>query len=340
MAIDDALPSWDQVSNKVKGAGLLLGNGASQAVWSGFGYKSLYERASVGIANPLTAADVSVFKSVDTQNFEDSLRSLATASTVLTALGHNDAFLLLRYASIKRALIEAVHSVHVPWSQQLKSTSLAPIRAYLRQHKRVYSTNYDLLVYWAMAASGSRDLNADFVDFIWSGSPPSFDRFNLGIKPERTGCTRVYYIHGGLHLYRDQAGRTRKLVAYQGRLLSQFGTLVIPEYVAEGTWRKKVGKISGSDYLSFALASFARHDGPLVVFGQSLDFDSDGHLVWAMRNWGQRTIAISILPGAPGVIKDAKLRYLRLLPAADVEFFDALTHPLGDPALQVPSPGP
>jgi hypothetical protein len=338
VVIDDALQSWPEVAPHVGEAGLLLGNGASIAVWRKFAYRSLYARASSGIQHCLTAEDVSVFARLGTQNFEDVLRSLATASLVISALGHNDAFLLLRYASIHRALIEAVHSIHVPWSQALRVNSLVPIRKYLLQHKFVYSTNYDLMLYWSMAASGSRDLKYEFLDFIWNGSPPSFDRFKADVRPERSGCTRVHYLHGGLHLYRDPAGRTNKLVAYQGRLLSQFGTIVIPEYVAEGTWAQKMAKISQSDYLSFAFASFARHPGPLVVFGHSLDFDSDGHLVQAMRKWGNRPIAISIVPGDPGSVKDAKLKYLRLLPAATLKFFDARTHPLGEPALEMPVP--
>jgi hypothetical protein len=337
VVIDDGLQSWPEVAPHVEDAGLLLGNGASIAVWSKFAYRSLYARALSSLPHPLTPADVSVFARLATQNFEDVLRSVATASLVLSALGQNDAFLQVRYASIRRALIEAVHSIHVPWTHALRITSLVPIRTYLRQHKFVYSTNYDLMLYWAMAASGSRDLKNEFLDFIWNGSPPSFDRFKTAVWPERSGCTRVYYLHGGLHLYRDPAGRTSKIVAYQGHLLSQFGTLVIPEYVAEGTWAQKMSKISQSDYLSFAFASFSRHKESLVVFGHSLDFNSDGHLVQAMREWGKRTIAISILPGAAGVVKDAKLKYLRLFPAAKLEFFDARTHPLGEPALQMPA---
>jgi len=60
--------------------------------------------------------------------------------------------------------------------------------------------------------------------------------------------------------------------------------------------------------------------------------------VQAMRAWGKRKIAISVLPGAPGVAKDAKLKYLRLLPAAALEFYDSRTHPMGDPAIEMPAP--
>ncbi len=338
IVVDGNLPAWDEVSADFDDSGLLIGNGASIAVWKRFAYRSLYSRAQLGIAHPLTVDDIAVFNQLGTQNFEDVLRSLATTSAVLTVLGHNDAFVTARYASIRTALVEAVHSVHVPWSQVLRANSLVPMRAYLLRHKSVFSTNYDLLVYWAMAASGSRELKHQFLDYIWNGSPPTFDRLRTSLRPARAHNTRVFYIHGGLHLYRDQAGRTSKIVGYQGRLLDQFGTVVIPEYVSEGTWAQKLAKISQSEYLSYAYESFTAFEQSMVVFGHSLDHDSDGHLIQAMRKWGQRRIAISIVPADQASIKDAKLKYHRALPQATLRFFNSRTHPLRDPGIAMPAP--
>jgi hypothetical protein len=72
----------------------------------------------------------------------------------------------------------------------------------------------------------------------------------------------------------------------------------------------------------------------MVVFGQSLG-DVDDHLIEAMRRWHDRTIAISLMPGTEAEIRRRKASYIRVLPEARLIFFDATSHPLGDPALRV-----
>lgn len=71
--MDSQLASWDEVKGGFHGGSLLLGNGSSRAVWEGFGYSSLYERASAGIDHPLTPEDGALFAALDTTNFESVL---------------------------------------------------------------------------------------------------------------------------------------------------------------------------------------------------------------------------------------------------------------------------
>jgi hypothetical protein len=66
------------------------------------------------------------------------------------------------YSQIQQGLFEAVGHVHVPWEDVIDQT-LPQIRAELRQYRRVFSTNYDLLVYWAMMCEGDPN---DFRDFF------------------------------------------------------------------------------------------------------------------------------------------------------------------------------
>src|SRR5436305_15228188 len=57
------LADWRKVvENELRWNGVLIGNGSSRAVWSGFSYPSLYDRACSGdVADPLLAEDVALF---------------------------------------------------------------------------------------------------------------------------------------------------------------------------------------------------------------------------------------------------------------------------------------
>jgi len=64
------LPSWEKVKAKFQKGGILIGNGASLAVWKNFGYRSLYEKAESHVEHPLSSEDKHIFKSLQTENFE------------------------------------------------------------------------------------------------------------------------------------------------------------------------------------------------------------------------------------------------------------------------------
>ena len=53
------------------------------------------------------------------------------------------------YEQIQDALFDAVAAVHIQWND-VADKWLSRIKSELRRYRRVYSTNYDLLVYWSM----------------------------------------------------------------------------------------------------------------------------------------------------------------------------------------------
>jgi hypothetical protein len=337
---DDQLADWTNVvQNDLRWTGLLLGNGASRAVWDEFSYPSLYERArSNSVANPLLPQDEALFDGFETRNFERVLGSLKTAGTVAQSLGESDNQIRERYEHIQRGLFQAVGSVHAPWDQ-VAGTPLLRIRSALRAYSAVYSTNYDLLAYWAVM---HEDDGAGFKDFFWGGGDNSFDPTDTGVPGT---ATRVYYLHGGVHLRTKVDGGTRKHVAALGALLDEFPTSFdsdeVPLLISEGAAADKLDAIRRSDYLSFAYGRFAEHSGGLVIFGQSLG-DEDDHLVNVINSWRKPwrdpLIAISIRRTENAdEARLAKLQYAARLPHADLLFFDPDTHPLGQPNVR-PAP--
>src|SRR6476469_8092263 len=143
-AITADLLSWPDIAHQ-RWNGILVGNGASRAVWDSFRYSSLLEKAkSQDIAHPLTGEDLHVFTELDTENFERVLAAVATSILVCRSYGRDIDDLRARYTSIRNALVEAVHAVHVPWTSVSDEIRTA-IRTELRNYSFVYSTNYDLL---------------------------------------------------------------------------------------------------------------------------------------------------------------------------------------------------
>jgi hypothetical protein len=335
--VDDSTPrlvSWNSIQSGYEWEGLLLGNGASIALWDGFAYKSLYKEAISGrIDHPLSDTDREIFGSLgSTTNFERVLGAIGTAKMVATALGHPTRELTLRYKSVQRALIEAVTSTHVPWTL-VPSRTLTKVRRALEFFEYVFTTNYDLLTYWAVM---SKDRGAGFLDYFLYGDFSEAQDWDWA--KERT---KILYLHGGIHLYRRFGGGTFKRKAFAGNLLDLFARRPLPNsvplFISEGSYRDKVAAIHRNDYLSFALDRLASYRGRLVIFGSSLD-RPDRHLASAINGAKGRKVAVGLRRETPEKIIRQKAHYRHEFPELELSFFDATSHPLGDVSLKIPDP--
>lgn len=298
---------------------LLLGNGSSIAVWPDFAYSSLLDQAH------LSRSDRRLFSTLGTSNFESVLRALHLAEIVCRQEGHDDRDARRRYRAVRRALVRGVNSVHIGWSWVGVSIR-RQMRNEMLRFRTVYSTNYDLLVYWAVMT----DRAGDFRDFFW-GPGHSFDPDDVAVP---AGVTKVLYLHGALHLYRVDEGGTAKLTAGSSDLLSMIGTATapVPLFISEGRSQDKRSAIARSDYLSFANDRFESDDRPLVVFGHSLG-EQDDHLLPAIDQRSRR-VAVSVMPGPEAAVILRKAELKERLPHARLSFFDATSHPLGAASMQ------
>lgn len=305
---------------------LFLGNGLSINVWSAFGYDRLYDEA------PLDAAATRVFEELGTSNFEGVLESLMHAEIVLGALGRSTAAVARLARSVRHVLFETVRTVHVPWAL-LPNATLNQVATTMDGHDQIFTTNYDLIPYWAlMETTGVR-----IADFFW-GDHNTFDADRTDLHP---GYSALYFLHGGLHLWQsDATGQTGKWTS-RGHGLLRLGTMFSgysdrrPLFVSEGTARAKRRTIRRSDYLTFALERLREDECNTVVFGASLGTQDD-HIVAALRSGRRRRIAIALRPGGRETILRREGILTERLRGQHVTFFDATTHPLGDPALNVP----
>lgn len=352
----DVLPDWRELDRRIEWRNLLTGNGLSLGVWDGFAYGSLFDAATSQELDPhLDAADVALFDQLRTRNFEIVLYKLLSAISVARALGDDPALYEERYEHIRLALIAAVHHMHVPWWLVADEDGvLSSIRDELRKYRQVFSTNYDLLIYWAAMLE---DRAKGFRDFFWTNDETSvrFDLNNTEVYDR--DATILAYPHGALHLVHSADGAVHKLCSSDMKsILDQFGEPLVadavPLIVTEGDSEAKLQSIRSADYLGYVFKELSELTQPLVVFGHSLG-ESDTHLVSAIRgyrgdnpktgkpmvDWNKkdRDIAISIWPQERD-IQAEMARYRALFPEANLHFFNSETHPLGDPSLHVELP--
>jgi len=319
------LKNWDEIKEEVGGANIILGNGFSRNIWEGFNYPSLFQ-----IAYPEEEQNPqrNLFDTFGT-NFESVMHNLHIASKVNEILNNGEPNYQEIYDEIKDSLLAAVHSVHIQYAQ-IDADKLAAISNSMTQYKRIYTTNYDLILYWSLI--NYRNYKQNFCDFFWSEGN-SFDPFNTDLF--YTNRTHLYFLHGGLHLYKDQHGVEHKITNNGENILTNFGSHP-PLFVCEGQSNQKLREIKKSNYLSFCLENLQKIDGPLVVLGQSFS-DQDNHIVDAINrcNHSIPKLAIGLHNGDTDfeIKKRFWLNKLNRIDEEKVMFFRSNTHPLTISAL-------
>lgn len=284
-------PPWLEAAALEDWPDLLLGNGLSSHIWPAFAYDSLYDRACQ--ANVLNQSDRRLFEMNPTVNFESVLAGLAVTIQTLETLKEPAASRLrTRYLRVQRALGSAVRDVHIALADLPDGTREA-VRDMLRDYRWVFTTSYDLVLYWCAGYGDSFD---GFVDYFFCNGRLKFHPENTVVKGE---VTCLAYLHGALHLLVDEKGVTRKRRSSAASLLEQFGSpdrddpLARPLLIAEGNANEKSRIIKDNEYLSFGLDRLSRSKRGLVVFGLSLR-DEDAHLVSALNSRPKRPIAVGL----------------------------------------------
>ncbi len=333
--IDGSLPSWTAVSDRARWRALLLGNGMSVNIWPGFAYRSLYETATR--SHRLHAEDQRLFERFGTENFETVLARLGTTIATLAAFGRDASALEQHRRAVRSALGATIHAVHVRRAD-VGDAALSRIKRAMLEQSVVFTTNYDLLVYWAM---GHNEDYGRLADLFWATGEDGAREFDPNRATVWPGWTPVYYLHGALHLIVRADGTVEKLRRTRMEtILEQFDAPSPrrrpgrPLLVTEGTASEKRRAIDANAYLHHAFGELCRCALPLVVFGSSLA-DGDRHLVDAINFHGERPVAVSMLPRPTLNERLAFQGEIRArLHTTQLEFFDATTHPLGDPALR------
>lgn len=261
---------------------LLLGNGFSRACRNDiFSYDSLFESANFGALRPEARA---VFDALNITDFEIVMKALLDAATLvrvyepaqqdLAASFHTDA------EGLKEVLVHAISDNHPSFPGEIEPPQYQACKHFLETYDRVYTLNYDLLLYWAyMQHELEPELRCDDGFRTPEAGPEDYVTWEI----ENTNTQKIFYLHGALHLF-DVGVELQKYtwINTGERLIDQirnaFNDGKYPLFVAEGESRAKMKRIKHSDYLSRCYRSFAAIGGDLVVFGHSFS-ENDDHIL-------------------------------------------------------------
>jgi len=246
---------------------LLLGNGFSILAYEGFRYESLLTKAS-----EVDETIRDLLDALGSRDFEEAMRLSGDAATRIR---------------LRDTFIKTIGLTH-PQRREIDAASRRACAHFLSKFLRktkdprrgvVFTTNYDLVLYWVLVQfSGALDAWDGFdSDFVWNGVTASCD---------------VFYLHGGMHIYARPRGNGEQIVkieadkAKHGRRLrdvirDHLDRGELPVFISEGTSTQKRGRIRSNDYLSAAFGKFLRvcaePDSVLFTVGHGLS-EVDQHL--------------------------------------------------------------
>lgn len=314
---------------------VLLGNGFSIAYDpSAFSYGRLLDEADFSACSIDVRA---IFSSFGTTDFEKIIEILRRAAEILPFYTVSSPVLAAQIARdadfLKGALAEVLAQRHPDTVADVPLTEFQHVRAFLACFDRIYTLNYDILLYWSTLQS-MLPIVAYNDGFLSSEADP--DAPWVAWNPtDRGRHQNVFYLHGALHLF-DAGSELRKntwvrtgvpiVTQTREALAHNFYPLV----VTEGTSDEKYERILHSGYLLHGLRSFAQIRGSLFIYGHSLAANDEHILRLIEKNTTLKSVFISLF-GDPaselntGIIDRANRLPMRRTTANPlvVHFFDA-----------------
>lgn len=271
-----------EATNNYRKVHSLLGNGFSRACRDDiFAYGALFDRADFGQLSPSARA---AFEALSTRDFEVVISALRRGSQLLqlydVSAGARER-METDARGLREVLVAAIASSHPNHPNEIGAEQYAACRMFLSKFDRIYTLNYDLLLYWALmhadvgpplrSDDGFRNPEQSDVDYVvWDPAASNREQ-------------RVFYVHGGLHLFDAGAELLKYTWSRTGiRLIDQVRDALAqqryPLFVAEGTSSQKLERIRHHAYLARIERSFLEVTGALFTYGVSFAV-SDNHLL-------------------------------------------------------------
>ncbi|MDZ7791919.1 MAG: DUF4917 family protein [Xanthomonadales bacterium] len=275
----------------------VLGNGFSQACRNDiFSYDALFDRADFsGLSEHCRAA----FETLGSTDFEHVIKSLQQAAALLSLYKPEEQELATAFRTdadqLREVLVGAIAESHPDWPGDIDSDSFAACKRFLSHFERIYTLNYDLLLYWAfMQDEIDPQLSCD----DGFRKPATGDEDYVSWEVENSYNQKIYYLHGALHLF-DAGDELQKYtwVNTGKRLTEQVREALsegkYPLFVSEGTSRDKLEKIKHSGYLHRGLASIGSVRGLMVAFGVSFS-SNDEHILQLIERGKIDVLAVGL----------------------------------------------
>lgn len=263
---------WETVSDP-QDVSVLLGNGFSRACRDRpFQYSTLFDAAQFG-----ERADSirGIFDALETHDFETVNTRLRAATSLLPFYDVTPGRIEQIESdidTIKDALVQAISDTHPRRPNEIQDTEYQCARRFLSSFRRIYTVNYDLLMYWAR--------NQDAVPPEHWDTDDGFRKGGLWVGPDTD--QDVFFLHGALHLYETREGVKKHTFSRRGEPIvdtvrKNLRRDVFPLFVSEPSSDLKLRRINKNPYLSCCLRKLRQTSGDLLVFGHSLT-EVDQHI--------------------------------------------------------------
>lgn len=261
---------------------VLLGNGFSLACRKDiFAYDALFDRADF---DDLSASAKDAFGALATSDFEIVMRALRNAGELVKLYSPSETVLASRLIEdangLREVLVKAIADSHPAWPGEIKAEEYASCRSFLANFNKIYTVNYDLLLYWTLM---QENLEPKVPCDDGFRKPEDQDANYVTWEPENSRSQNVHYLHGALHVF-DAGSEIQKYtwVNTGVRLIAQIRKALeddlYPLFVAEAESKDKRTRIRHSDFLAKALRSLLCIGGALFVYGHSFA-ENDAHIL-------------------------------------------------------------
>jgi Domain of unknown function (DUF4917) len=189
---------------------------------------------------------------------------------------------------LKDVLVESIADNHPNHPFEIEAEQYASAKKFLSHFDRIFTVNYDLLLYWAVMRS-EIDPNIPCDDGFRKSETGAAEYVSW--EPENSRHQTLYYLHGALHIFDSQTEVKKFTWAGTGiRLIEQVRDALdhgmYPLFVAEGESRQKYTRIRHSDFLDKTYRSLLslgspKTGGAMFVYGHSLA-PNDEHILRAI----------------------------------------------------------
>lgn len=272
---------------------LLIGNGFSMAYDAGiFSYNALFDFLKSKDDELLNR----LFEAVKTRNFELVMQQLDTTVALLQAFEPDSKLIeQIKRAghSLKTNLLKSIQELHpehgykMPEEKSLACASF--LSGFLESGGQIFSTNYDLLLYWVLMRQA---LPNHFDGFGYELENPV--EVAEGAKKEWSDLIwgpylsnqNVHYVHGALHIFDQGSEIIKEKYNSQGYILDNVKARLdqgsYPIFVTAGTGDEKLSHIRHSRYLNHCYDQLSNLDGYLMSFGFNFG-KYDEHIIEAIN---------------------------------------------------------
>ncbi|RDU74422.1 DUF4917 domain-containing protein [Helicobacter anseris] len=307
--MSDTLLTYDQVLKMTsENRTLLVGNGFSMAYNKNrFSFTSLLQNAVDKKIIEEDSKIYQIFKNNKTSDFEEVIKILENASKVVQIYAQDESLcsqLLNDSKSLKNFLVEIITNNHPEKVTDISCDDFGPTVDFIKDYERIYSLNYDLLLYWTTEKLREKIEDRDkdtghkkaFVDGFSGGIDNNEGYVEFNNNSHSNTCL---YLHGALHIFDDGDKIIKKTFSRTGICLKEQTRIELennryPIFVSEGTSEQKKTKILHNAYLNHCYKSLSSiKKGDLIVFGTILK-SNDTHIQDAILENQIKTIYFGV----------------------------------------------